>query len=153
MLDSFSTCPNIRTPIMNCKFVHSSIEKNILHLVGSVSVSKNLSPNFSLVWHYKKCPMGFNVCSNQMDFPVPGICSIISSKTIFGDAVGKNFAPKLKCPIERGQYSFNFSLSLEGIRFIPSIGNKYHIKLELLSGPRQESVACIELVSWIKNGK
>lgn len=150
-MENFTTCPKLKTPIMDCKFTHASIHQNILRLIGNVNVKRNLSQNLSLVWRYKKCPMGLQACSNQMDYPIPGVCMIISKKTIFGDEVGRNFVPKFKCPIKSGKYSFNFSISLKGITLIPSPKNKYHIKLEMLNGPKQESVVCIELVSWIKS--
>lgn len=58
--------------------------------------------------------------------------------------------PKMRCPVTRGDYKFNFTINLKEIVGFAATDVKYHAKVLISEVTKKRAAACVELVSWVK---
>lgn len=151
VLEKAEQCqPKLSSYIMIFDIQKTLMMNNTLRVVGSCDVSESLSNSMAVILRYKRCQMTGNDCSKEFDFPIPSFCLLMSTKTPFGDSLGKFITPKITCPIKTGHYWVNLSIPLTSVIDIPSSRIRYRIKFLFMDARRKNSVGCVELISWVK---
>lgn len=142
--------PKLSSYALTFSFSKTSLVKNILRVEGFADVSEALGKNMALTWRFRRCPMTIKDCSSELDFPIPSFCLLMGAKTPFGDGLGQHLQPKFTCPIKKGHYRMNLTISLKSVVEIPSSRVRYRVKLYFLDARKKKSVGCVEVVSYIK---
>lgn len=93
---------------------------------GHVTVSEEISGDIELVVENSRCTIDMKTCERYRDLKTSGLCDNLKEKNEFYSSVLNSIYPRIECPIQPGNYTFedtNFDLSFA--RFFPIDGHVF----------------------------
>uniref|UniRef100_A0A336MFJ9 CSON011567 protein n=1 Tax=Culicoides sonorensis TaxID=179676 RepID=A0A336MFJ9_CULSO len=148
ILVNYTMCSKPNTAVQ-VQFTKIYVKNPFVYYEGAVKFTKEIK-FMSALGQYSSCPKN-NQCKQKAEFPLPNICPVISLKNVFGDAVGSHFKPTLSCPVNPGNYKFNFSLHTAPIIGIPDVGVLHHLKWTLFVNKNKEMGFCLDFMGKVRN--
>lgn len=153
VLNKTALCSGNRPVLAKITFNNISVDNNIFSVKAVVVIKDNLSKDLTMRLQYKRCKRGMSECFGTLEFPVPNLCALLSSKTIFGNGLGSSFTPTMVCPIKKGSYNGDVKLDLNGIAAIPLDRILYDTNLDVFDVGKNKEITCLNFIMWMKHVK
>lgn len=151
VLNQAEVCPDNRPALAKLTSLNFSMSHNFLSVKGNVTILQDLSKDLTIKMEFKRCKMHTNECSKKLEYPIPNICALLTTKTVFGPGIGSSFTPKVSCPIKRGNYAMNFKLDLNTLGSAPFDKTIYDINFIIFDEKKKKEITCIHNVMWAKH--
>lgn len=138
-----------------------TINPHNLAVTGSFELIDNVKYPLELHVKTNKCSPLTSKCTEYNYFKLPGFCTFFNQLPFQKGGLGDFIRPPVRCPLKRGNYDANVSLSLDQFGKLPLDSSvKYQVKImmyELVPGQKKRMVFCTEsyipVTSSLSRGK
>lgn len=115
-----------------------------LELIGGVIFTKTIAKPIAHQLKIMKCE-NQDSCVDENLIRVNESCRLFNFFPMLGQALGDFFTPRLECPIQRGDYVFNFTVPINQLALYPMGTGLRKFKvlmIEMVSQSRKEYIVC-----------